>query len=53
MKLIKLLLKIIFNQKELLLSILPEHTAELMEKDIRVMIEKMHRDRKNTINTQK
>lgn len=29
----------VFSQKELLLSILPEHTAEKMEKDIRSMIE--------------
>ncbi|XP_055593948.1 adenylyl cyclase X E [Uranotaenia lowii] len=47
-----LLLKFARNQeKELLLSILPEHTAELMEKDIRVMIEKMYRSKTNTINT--
>uniref|UniRef100_A0A1S4GVP2 adenylate cyclase n=1 Tax=Anopheles gambiae TaxID=7165 RepID=A0A1S4GVP2_ANOGA len=51
-----LLLKFARNQeKELLLSILPEHTAELMEKDIRAMIEKMRNDQHNanqTINTQ-
>ncbi|XP_050073526.1 adenylyl cyclase X E [Anopheles maculipalpis] len=51
-----LLLKFARNQeKELLLSILPEHTAELMEKDIRAMIEKMRHDQHNanqTINTQ-
>ncbi|XP_055628453.1 adenylyl cyclase X E [Toxorhynchites rutilus septentrionalis] len=48
-----LLLKFARNQeKELLLSILPEHTAELMEKDIRAMIEKMRHDHRNTINTQ-
>ncbi|XP_055538155.1 adenylyl cyclase X E [Wyeomyia smithii] len=48
-----LLLKFARNQeKELLLSILPEHTAELMEKDIRVMIEKMRHGRRDTINTQ-
>ncbi|XP_035911813.1 adenylate cyclase type 2 [Anopheles stephensi] len=51
-----LLLKFARNQeKELLLSILPEHTAELMEKDIRAMIEKMLNDQHNanqTINTQ-
>ncbi|XP_058829866.1 adenylyl cyclase X E-like isoform X2 [Topomyia yanbarensis] len=47
-----LLLKFARNQeKELLLSILPEHTAELMEKDIRVMIEKMRNGRRDTINT--
>ncbi|XP_058457172.1 adenylyl cyclase X E isoform X2 [Malaya genurostris] len=49
-----LLLKFARNQeKELLLSILPEHTAEIMEKDIRVMIEKMRNGRRDTINTQK
>ncbi|XP_035790946.1 adenylyl cyclase X E-like [Anopheles albimanus] len=50
-----LLLKFARNQeKELLLSILPEHTAELMEKDIRAMIEKTRHDQHNanqTINT--
>ncbi|EAT43379.1 AAEL005177-PA [Aedes aegypti] len=46
-----LLLKFARNQeKELLLSILPEHTAELMEKDIRVMIEKMRSGHHNNIN---
>ncbi|XP_062552165.1 adenylyl cyclase X E isoform X2 [Armigeres subalbatus] len=48
-----LLLKFARNQeKELLLSILPEHTAELMEKDIRVMIEKMRNGHHNNINPQ-
>ncbi|XP_052873857.1 adenylyl cyclase X E [Anopheles cruzii] len=43
-----LLLKFARNQeKELLLSILPEHTAELMEKDIRAMIEKTRHDQHN------
>ncbi|KFB36670.1 AGAP007631-PA-like protein [Anopheles sinensis] len=38
-------------KKELLLSILPEHTAELMEKDIRAMIEKMRHDQHNANQT--
>lgn len=42
-----------YLQKELLLSILPEHTAELMEKDIRVMIEKMRSGHNNNINMHK
>uniref|UniRef100_A0A182JM26 adenylate cyclase n=1 Tax=Anopheles atroparvus TaxID=41427 RepID=A0A182JM26_ANOAO len=47
-----LLLKFARNQeKELLLSILPEHTAELMEKDIRAMIEKMRHDQHNASQT--
>ncbi|XP_039448978.1 adenylyl cyclase X E-like isoform X1 [Culex pipiens pallens] len=48
-----LLLKFARNQeKELLLSILPEHTAELMEKDIRSMIQKLRTNHHDTINTQ-
>jgi adenylate cyclase len=41
-----LLLKFERNQeKELLLSILPEHIAEKMEKDIKTMIEKLKLER--------
>jgi adenylate cyclase len=33
------------QEKELLLSILPEHTARVLEKDIRTLIKQIRKDR--------